>query len=101
MYINYDYMRAFTEEEANGLDLMSWWREQSRSIPVMSAMAKYFLSIQVPSVASERAFSAAKRVLDEKRASMNSDTLRSVYALRIGWMPPKEKKARLIKKAAM
>ncbi|KAK9676103.1 hypothetical protein RND81_11G054200 [Saponaria officinalis] len=74
MYINYDYMRSFSEDKANVLDLLGWWRGQRRQLPVMSAMAQDFLSAQVSSVASDRAFSASKRVLDEKRTSLRSDT---------------------------
>ncbi|KAK9713593.1 hypothetical protein RND81_06G037900 [Saponaria officinalis] len=85
MYTNYDYMRAISDDEANSLDLCQWWKIQSKALPVMSAMAKDFLSIQVSSVASERAFSASKRVLDEKRTRMNSSTLRMCVCYK-DWM---------------
>ncbi|KAK9713585.1 hypothetical protein RND81_06G037300 [Saponaria officinalis] len=85
MYTNYDYMRAISDNEANSLDLCQWWKIQSKALPVMSAMAKDFLSIQVSSVASERAFSASKRVLDEKRTRMNSSTLRMCVCYK-DWM---------------
>ncbi|XP_074271769.1 zinc finger BED domain-containing protein DAYSLEEPER-like [Silene latifolia] len=91
MYINYDYMRAYTDDEANVLDLLGWWRHQSKTLPVMSAMAKDFLSIQVSSVASERAFSTAKRVLDDKRTSMRSDTLRMCMCYK-DWMDVSDRK---------
>nr|BAN05298.1 putative transposase [Dianthus caryophyllus] len=90
MYINYDYLRSFTDEEANVLDLLLWWKGQRRQLPVMSAMAQDFLSIQVSSVASERAFSASKRVLDEKRTSLRSDTLEMCVCYK-DWMDAEER----------
>ncbi|KAK9669680.1 hypothetical protein RND81_13G148300 [Saponaria officinalis] len=90
MYINYDYMRSFSEDEANVLDLFGWWRGQRRQLPVMSAMAQDFLSAQVSSVASERAFSASKRVLDEKRTSLRSDTLEMCVCYK-DWMDAEDR----------
>ncbi|KAK9666891.1 hypothetical protein RND81_14G218700 [Saponaria officinalis] len=90
MYINYDYMRSFSEDEANVLDLLGWWRGQRRQLPVMLAMAQDFLSAQVSSVASERAFSALKRVLDEKRTSLRSDTLEMCVCYK-DWMDAEDR----------
>ncbi|KAK9713503.1 hypothetical protein RND81_06G031600 [Saponaria officinalis] len=90
MYINYDYMRSFSEDEANVLDLLGWWRGQRRQLPVMSAMAQDFLSAQVSSVASERAFSTSKRVLDEKRTSLRSDTLEMCVCYK-DWMDAEDR----------
>ena len=75
MYINYDYMISYTDDERDALDLLSWWHGQQKQLPVMSAMARDFLSVQASSVASERAFSASKRVLDDKRTKLRSDSL--------------------------
>jgi len=91
MYINYDYMISFSDDERDALDLLVWWKEQRRQLPVMSAMARDCLSVQASSVASERAFSASKRVLDEKRTNLRSDTLKMCVCFK-DWMDADERR---------
>ena len=75
MYLNYDFMKGVDEEERFGLDILDWWKSQSNKHPILAAMARDILAIQVSSVASERAFSASGRVLDDRRTSLKPDTL--------------------------
>jgi len=75
MYLNYDFMKGMDEEEKYGLDLLEWWKTQSTKHPILAAMARDIFSMQVSSVASERAFSASGRVLDDRRTSLKPETL--------------------------
>jgi len=44
-----------------------WWRIHQRTIPVLSLLARVFLSIQASSAASERLFSLSGNILTNKR----------------------------------
>lgn len=56
-------------------DILKWWNVNQSKFPVLSMMAKDILSIPVTTVASEATFSAGKRVIDPKRASMKVETV--------------------------
>ena len=75
MYLNYDFMQRLDDDERAGLDLLHWWKGEESKHPILAAMARDILAIQVSSVASERAFSASGRVLDDRRSRMNARTL--------------------------
>ena len=59
--------KDINDEELNILD--HWYREESR-FPILSAMARDILSIPITTVASESAFSAGGRVIDESHSSL-------------------------------
>ena len=56
-------------------DVLQWWKGNQSKFPILSMMARDILSIPVTTVASESTFSAGKRVIDAKRASMNTETV--------------------------
>ena len=51
-------------------NLLQWWRLNAHRFPVVSKMAKNFLTIPVTSVSSESTFSTWGRVLDDYRSSL-------------------------------
>ena len=75
MYLSYDFMKGMDDEEKFGLDILDWWKSQTVKHPILSAMARDIFAIQVSSVASERAFSASGRVLDDRRTRLKPETL--------------------------
>ncbi|KAH9619565.1 hypothetical protein KSS87_000414 [Heliosperma pusillum] len=91
MYISYDYLRGISDEEVNNLDLLQWWRNKRRSLPVMSAISRDVLSIQVSSVASESCFSGANRILDDKRTRLRSETLKMLVCYK-DWMDAEKRR---------
>ena len=75
LYKNFDYMSKMDDDEKAGLDILQWWKSEENKQPILAAMARDLLDIQVSSVASERAFSAFGRVLDDRRSRLNAKTL--------------------------
>ena len=75
MYLSYDFMKGMGEDEKYGLDLLEWWKGQASKHPILAAMARDVFAIQVSSVASERAFRASGRVLDDRRTRLKPETL--------------------------
>ena len=52
-------------------DLLSWWKVNSHRFPVVSRMAKKFLTVPATSVSSESTFSTGGRTLDDYRSSLS------------------------------
>ena len=51
-------------------DLLNWWKVNSHRFPVVSRMAKKFLTIPATSVSSKSTFSTGGRTLDDYRSSL-------------------------------
>ncbi|GAA0138866.1 hypothetical protein LIER_00526 [Lithospermum erythrorhizon] len=56
-------------------DVLTWWMANEAKYHILSTMAKDILSIPITTVALEATFSAGKRVIDLKRASMTTKTV--------------------------
>ncbi|KAK1421738.1 hypothetical protein QVD17_24325 [Tagetes erecta] len=54
-------------------DVLKWWGQSLSKFPVLSKMARNILSIPITTVASESAFSAVGRILDDYRSSLTKD----------------------------
>jgi hypothetical protein len=52
-------------------DLLSWWKVNSHRFPVVSRMAKKFLTVPATSVSSKSTFSTRGRTLDDYRSSLS------------------------------
>ncbi|KAF7124630.1 hypothetical protein RHSIM_Rhsim12G0104300 [Rhododendron simsii] len=63
-------------------DILAWWKKNEEKYPVLSIMARDLLTPPVSSVASESAFSAGKRVLDERRSRLAPDILDCLICLK-------------------
>ena len=50
-----------------------WWKEHEHQFPVLAQLARRFLCIQSTSAASERIFSKAERIIEDRRAGLDPD----------------------------
>lgn len=68
-------------------DPVRWWYEQEKTgkFPTLARMARNIYGIQASSVESESVFSISGQVLDEKRSSMDSETL-SILMVTESWL---------------
>lgn len=71
---------------------LKWWCNNAEDFPRLSFVARFFLSIQVSSVASERIWSDAGYVMDFRCASMNPGNFSTLIFLR---GPVKQRAARV------
>lgn len=69
-----NYLSRVDEVPGNSSPL-SWWRSCNGSYPILSALAKRYLSICATSVASERVFSVAGNVATKNRNAMKPDNV--------------------------
>ncbi|KAK1567820.1 hypothetical protein Q3G72_017103 [Acer saccharum] len=89
-YIDTDWQSLLSEEESFNFDIMPWWKSHERSLPVLSIMARDILTPPVSTVASESAFSASGRVLDERCSRIGPDILEAVVCLK-DWEDAKQR----------
>ncbi|KAG2596499.1 hypothetical protein PVAP13_5KG165914 [Panicum virgatum] len=59
-------------------NVLAWWKKNSDAYPILSLMARDFLSIPVSTVSSESAFSCAGRILGKNRTSLSPETLEAL-----------------------
>ncbi|KAF7123687.1 hypothetical protein RHSIM_Rhsim12G0124900 [Rhododendron simsii] len=71
-----------TNEEFQSFDILAWWKKTEKTFPILSIMARDLLTPPVSSVASESAFSAGNRVLDERRSRLAPDILDCLICLK-------------------
>ena len=64
------YLSEDNEPDTKGFDILKWWKANSTRFPILSRMARDLLAIPITSVASESAFSAGGRTLDDFRTSL-------------------------------
>ena len=68
-------------EEYEDFDALNWWKANSLKFRHLSKMARDILSILITTVASEYAFSAGGRVLDQYRSSLKPETVQALICM--------------------
>ena len=74
-YLHNDLQSALDETQIENLDVLGWWKSVKNQYPIMSSFARDLLAMPMSMVASKSAFSAGRRVLDEKRSRMTGETM--------------------------
>jgi hypothetical protein len=84
---NTDELMRYWELANASFDIepLSWWRTHSTEYPILSKMAKDYLSVQASSVPCEQLFSLAGNVVSKKRNRLDESTTRACLCLR-SWM---------------
>ncbi|KAF7148618.1 hypothetical protein RHSIM_Rhsim03G0138800 [Rhododendron simsii] len=75
-------LESVNTNDRRDLDVLAWWKKNEDKYPVLSIMARDLLTPPVSTVASESAFSAGKRVLDERRSRLAPDILDCLICLK-------------------
>ena len=75
-----DYYLALLNEEE--IDPLLWWQAYASEFPIISEMAKDFLTIQATSVASEQAFSVAGYAITKTRNRFLPETTRAYLCVK-------------------
>jgi hypothetical protein len=59
-------------------DILSWWKANQVTYPVLSRLARDVLAVQVSTVASECAFSSSGRVVSKYRSRLEPETVEAL-----------------------
>lgn len=59
-------------------DILSWWKSNQVTFPILSTLARDVLAVQVSTVASESAFSAGGRVVGPFRSSLDPEIIEAL-----------------------
>ncbi|CAM8880169.1 unnamed protein product [Rhodiola kirilowii] len=69
-------------DDDDNFNLLGWWKNNCSLYPVLSSLAKDLLVVPASTVASEAAFSAGGRVVNEKRAALSPNTIEALICLK-------------------
>ena len=69
-----DYL-SYQFETNDDFRIITWWKHHAIQFPILARIAKDILAIPASTIASESAFSAGRRVLDEKRSRLHPDSI--------------------------
>ncbi|CAM8999364.1 unnamed protein product [Rhodiola kirilowii] len=69
-------------DDDNSFNLLGWWKNNYTLYPILSSLAKDLLSVPASTVASDAAFSAGGRVVNEKRAALSPNTIEALICLK-------------------
>ncbi len=70
-----------SSKEYDDRDLLGWWSQHEKAIPLLSRLARHVLSIPASSSSSERVFSTAGMTLEERRTSLKPSTVDAIIFL--------------------
>ena len=70
-------------EEKNGL--LDWWQKNQNTYPKLAHLARQIFCVPASSSSSERVFSAAGRIIEERRTRLKPDTVDSLLFLHAAW----------------
>ena len=67
---------SYHYELNDDFEILTWWKNHELQFPVLAKIVKDILVVPASTIASESAFSAGRRVLDEKRSSLSPDVVK-------------------------
>ena len=74
-------LSRYVGEDSTGKNPLQWWSEHSSRYPTLNQLALKYLCIPATSVPSERAFSIAGHIVNEKRACLLPETVNMMVFL--------------------
>jgi len=78
-----EYTKYFNEPlSADGTNVLSYWKAKAFDYPILSAMAKDYLTVQASSVPAERAFSSGVDLVTANRCSLSGRTIEMTQFLK-------------------
>lgn len=67
---------SYNYELDDEFSILTWWKNHEIQFPILAKIARDILVVPASTIASESAFSAGRRVLDEKRTSLAPDVVK-------------------------
>jgi len=77
----FERYKALPQEKSN-VDVMEWWKQHATAFPVISEIAKVYLSIPASQATCERSFSTSSSICTEERASLSPSHVEKLTVLK-------------------
>ena len=74
----------YAEDSDVEFNILKWWRDQKLTYMVFFILARDVLTISVSTTSSESDFSLARKILDERRASLTLDMTSTIMIVKDG-----------------
>ena len=68
-------MHKYLSEDPTLEDPLQWWKQKSSKYPTLVQLERQYLAVPATSVPSERAFSAAGQIANERRSCLLPDSV--------------------------
>jgi hypothetical protein len=78
VYLDSDNVVAYDDD----FDILNWWQEHKLTFPVLSLLAKDVMTVPVSTTSSESCFSLTGRIIEERRRSLNSETIEQLILIK-------------------
>jgi hypothetical protein len=72
------YTAESLQKITSDFDILAWWKNKREDFPILSQIVRDVMAIQVSTVASESAFSAAGRVVDPYRNRLDPEIVQAM-----------------------
>lgn len=79
------YLRLPKPAERTKVDILQWWRDHEKTLPLLSHYAKGILAIPASSASSERTFSAAGNIVTAQRYNLDPKTTQTLTWCQQNW----------------
>ncbi|CAD6343650.1 unnamed protein product [Miscanthus lutarioriparius] len=76
-------------------DILAWWKNKREQYPILSQIVRDVMAIQVSTVASESAFSAAGRVVDPYRSRLDPEMVQALICTK-DWVAVARKDSKMV-----
>jgi len=77
-----DLEKYILHDLEDNIEPLLWWKAQTKEYPILSQIARDFLSIHATSIAFEQAFSVAGHTITAERNRLHADTARATLCLK-------------------
>lgn len=74
-------MELYKGSRATDRNVLQWWQSHEKDFPRLHQVARKILCIPASSASSERAFSSANRVLEERRCNLKGENIDAILFL--------------------
>ena len=78
-------------QDASSFDVLAWWKQHENMFLVLVAIARDLQTIPMSYVASEKAFSAGARVVNDRRMNLSDETMECCVCLWDWYLADKRK----------
>ena len=82
---NDDEILQYLQRPVNKGDILEYWKTQNENFPTLQKLAKLILAVPASAASSERNFSSAGFLVNERRTLLGENTVDEILFLHSNW----------------